>query len=61
MCDSDYDQSGVGDQSDVDYLINVVSGGQPHRGRDPDFNRDGNPDQGDVDAPVNVIAGGVCP
>lgn len=61
VCDPDYDQSGVGDQSDVDYLINVVSGGDNPTGRDPDFNRDGNPDQGDVDALVNVIAGGVCP
>ncbi|MBI1189955.1 MAG: phosphodiesterase [Tepidisphaera sp.] len=61
MCNADVNQDGVADQGDVDYLINVIAGGENPTGIDPDFNRDGVADQGDIDALVNVIAGGVCP
>ncbi|MFA6046015.1 MAG: hypothetical protein WC718_13615 [Phycisphaerales bacterium] len=60
-CDPDVNQDGNADQGDVDYLLNVVAGGENPTGIDPDFNQDGNVDQGDVDALVNVIAGGACP
>ncbi|MBI1190559.1 MAG: hypothetical protein GC200_07790 [Tepidisphaera sp.] len=60
-CDPDYNQDGVADQGDVDYLINAVAGGDNPTGRNLDFNNDGVADQGDVDALVNVIAGGNCP
>ncbi|MBI1190575.1 MAG: hypothetical protein GC200_07870 [Tepidisphaera sp.] len=60
-CDPDVNQDGVADQGDVDYLINVVAGGQNPSGIDPDFNQDGVADQGDIDALINVVAGGVCP
>jgi len=60
-CNPDVNQDGNSDQGDVDYLINVVAGGDNPTGVDPDFNHDGNPDQGDVDALINVIAGGDCP
>jgi hypothetical protein len=59
-CDPDMNQDGNVDQGDVDYLINVVGGGDNPTGIDPDFNRDGNVDQGDVDALLNVVAGGSC-
>ncbi|MBI1189396.1 MAG: DUF11 domain-containing protein [Tepidisphaera sp.] len=61
MCDPDVNQDGVADQGDVDYLINVVAGGENPTFIDPDFNHDGVGDQGDVDALINVIAGGECP
>ena len=61
MCDPDVNQDGNADQGDVDYLINVVAGGDNPTSIDPDFNHDGNVDQGDIDALVNVIAGGNCP
>ena len=61
VCDPDVNQDGNADQGDVDYLINVVAGGDNPTGIDPDFNRDGNADQADVDALINVVAGGACP
>ncbi len=61
VCDPDLNQDGNSDQGDIDYLINVIAGGNNPSGIDPDFNRDGNSDQGDIDALVNVIAGGACP
>lgn len=61
VCDPDLNQDGNADQGDVDYLINVVAGGENPTGIDPDFNQDGNIDQGDIDALLNVIAGGDCP
>ena len=60
-CDPDMNQDGNADQGDIDYLINVVAGGENPTGVDPDFNRDGNADQGDIDALLNVVAGGACP
>ncbi|MBI1191075.1 MAG: hypothetical protein GC200_10395 [Tepidisphaera sp.] len=60
-CDPDVNQDGVSDQGDVDYLINVIAGGENPTGINPDFNQDGVADQGDIDALVNVIAGGPCP
>jgi len=60
-CDADVNQDGVADQGDVDYLINVIAGGENPTGIDADFNQDGVADQGDVDALVNVVAGGPCP
>ncbi len=60
-CNPDANQDGNVDQGDVDYLINVVAGGDNTAGFDPDFNHDGNVDQGDVSALIDVIAGGVCP
>lgn len=60
-CDPDLNQDGVADQGDVDFLVDVIAGGQNPSGIDPDFNRDGVADQGDVDALVNVVAGGACP
>ncbi|MBI1189336.1 MAG: hypothetical protein GC200_01460 [Tepidisphaera sp.] len=60
-CNADLNDDGVADQGDIDYLINVVAGGENPAGIDPDFNGDGVADQGDVDALVNVVAGGACP
>ncbi|MBI1191324.1 MAG: hypothetical protein GC200_11670 [Tepidisphaera sp.] len=60
-CDPDVNQDGVADQGDVDYLINVIAGGENPSGIDPDFNHDGVGDQGDVDALINTIASGQCP
>jgi len=60
-CDPDVNQDGNSDQGDVDYLINVIAGGDNPTGIDPDFNHDGNADQADVDALIDVIAGGDCP
>jgi hypothetical protein len=60
-CDPDVNQDGNADQGDVDYLLNVVAGGENPTEIDPDFNQDGNVDQGDVDALLNVVAGGACP
>ncbi|MFA6046156.1 MAG: hypothetical protein WC718_14325 [Phycisphaerales bacterium] len=59
-CDPDVNQDGNVDQGDVDYLINVVAGGDNPTNIDADFNRDGNVDQGDVDSLVNAVAGGGC-
>ncbi|MFA6045938.1 MAG: hypothetical protein WC718_13230, partial [Phycisphaerales bacterium] len=61
VCDPDVNQDGNADQGDIDYLLNVVAGGDNPTNIDPDFNLDGNVDQGDVDALVNVVAGGACP
>ncbi len=61
VCDPDVNQDGNADQGDVDYIINVIAGGDNPTNIDPDFNQDGNSDQGDIDALVNVIAGGACP
>ena len=61
ICDPDLNQDGNADQGDVDYIINVIAGGDNPTNIDPDFNQDGNSDQGDIDALVNVIAGGECP
>ncbi|MFA6044414.1 MAG: hypothetical protein WC718_05470 [Phycisphaerales bacterium] len=60
-CDPDFNQDGNVDAGDIDYLINVVAGGENTTGRDPDFNNDGNADANDVDALLNVVAGGNCP
>ncbi|MBI1191272.1 MAG: hypothetical protein GC200_11400 [Tepidisphaera sp.] len=60
-CDPDVNQDGVADQGDVDYLINVIAGGENPNNANADFNNDGVADQGDVDALINVIAGGACP
>ena len=60
-CNADVNQDGNSDQGDIDYLINVVAGGENPTGIDPDFNHDGNVDQGDIDALLNVVAGGACP
>ena len=60
VCDADVNQDGNADQGDVDYLINVVAGGDNPTNVDPDFNRDGNVDQGDGDALINAVAGGGC-
>ncbi|MBI1190466.1 MAG: hypothetical protein GC200_07300 [Tepidisphaera sp.] len=60
-CDPDVNQDGVADQGDVDYLINVIAGGDNPTGINPDFNSDGVADQGDVDALINTIASGMCP
>ena len=60
-CDPDVNQDGNADQGDIDYLINVIAGGDNPTFIDPDFNHDGNVDQGDVDALIDVIAGGACP
>ena len=60
-CDPDVNQDGNADQGDIDYLINVVAGGDNPTNIDPDFNHDGNVDQGDIDALINVVAGGNCP
>ena len=61
VCDPDVNQDGNADQGDIDYLIDVIAGGDNTTGIDPDFNQDGNSDQGDIDALVNVVAGGACP
>ena len=60
-CDPDVNQDGNADQGDIDYLINVIAGGENPSGVEADFNQDGNSDQGDIDALVNVVAGGGCP
>ena len=60
-CDPDMNWDGNADASDLDYLINVIAGGENPTGRNPDFNRDGNVDQGDIDALINYTAGGACP
>ena len=60
-CDADLNRDGNTDQGDVDYLINVIAGGDNPANANPDFNCDGNADQGDIDALINVIAGGACP
>lgn len=60
-CDPDMNQDGNADQGDIDYLVNVVAGGENPSGIDADFNQDGNVDQGDIDSLINVIAGGSCP
>lgn len=60
-CDADLNWDGSADAGDIDYLVNVLSGGDNPTGRFPDFNRDGNEDQDDVAALINTIAGGGCP
>ena len=60
-CDPDLNQDGNADQGDVDYLINVVAGGDNPGSVNPDFNHDGNVDQADIDSLINVVAGGLCP
>ena len=60
-CDPDMNWDGNADAGDLDYLINVIAGGENITGRNPDFNHDGNVDQGDIDALINSIAGGGCP
>ena len=61
VCPADLNADGSVDQGDIDYLINVVAGGENPTEIDPDFNHDGNTDQADVDAMINVVAGGACP
>lgn len=60
-CDPDLSRDGNVDQSDIDYLLNVIAGGANPNGVDPDFNRDGNADSADVDSLINTVAGGACP
>lgn len=60
-CDADVNRDGAVDQGDVDYLLNVVAGGENPTGIDPDFDHDGAVGQGDVDAILDVVAGGACP
>lgn len=60
-CNPDVNGDGNVDQGDVDYLINVVAGGNNDTNIDPDFNHDGNVDQADVDALLDRVAGGPCP
>ena len=60
-CNPDLNRDGNADQGDIDYLINVLAGGDNPTTIDPDFNQDGTTDQGDIDVLLNVIAGGVCP
>lgn len=60
-CDGDLNRDGNVDQADIDYIIDIISGGPNPAGSDPDFNHDGNVDQGDVDALINYSAGGGCP
>lgn len=60
-CNPDLNQDGNVDQSDVEYLVNVIAGGADPIGIDPDFTRDGNSDQSDIAALINVVAGGNCP
>lgn len=61
VCNLDFNADGNVDQGDIDYLINIVAGGDNPESRDPDFNHDGNADQSDIDALINAIAGGSCP
>jgi hypothetical protein len=60
-CDPDMNADGNVDQGDIDYLINIIAGGDNPENRDADFNLDGNADASDVDALINVVAGGGCP
>ncbi|MCE7974704.1 MAG: hypothetical protein DYG92_10355 [Leptolyngbya sp. PLA1] len=60
-CDPDYNQDGNVDQGDVDYIINIVSGGENPTGAPGDFNHDGNADQDDIAALINTVGGGGCP
>ncbi|MBI1190402.1 MAG: hypothetical protein GC200_06960 [Tepidisphaera sp.] len=60
-CDPDLNNDGVVDAGDVDYLINVIAGGDNPENVDTDFNHDGVADQTDVDALINAVAGGGCP
>ncbi|MBI1191222.1 MAG: hypothetical protein GC200_11150 [Tepidisphaera sp.] len=60
-CNPDVNQDGATDQGDVDYLINVIAGGENPNNINPDFNQDGASDQGDIDALINTIASGQCP
>ena len=60
-CDPDLNWDGNADDGDIDYLINVLAGGDNPTGRNPDFNRDGSVDQGDIDALLNYVSGGPCP
>ncbi|MBI1190603.1 MAG: hypothetical protein GC200_08010 [Tepidisphaera sp.] len=59
-CSADFNQDGVADQGDLDYLIDIIAGAPNIHDANPDFNRDGVADQGDVDAAINVVAGGDC-
>lgn len=54
----DLNGDGNADQQDVDYLINVISGGDNPNSIDPDFNHDGNADQADIDDLIRALAGG---
>lgn len=60
-CNPDFNDDGVVDQGDIDYLINAIAGGGNPNGRETDFNQDGVSDQTDLDALINVVAGGACP
>lgn len=60
-CDPDISQDGNTDQTDIDYLVNIIAGGDNPLNADPDFNLDGNVDQLDVDSLITRIAGGPCP
>ncbi len=60
-CCPDLTADGNVDQDDVNYLANVIAGGENPLGVDPDFNRDGNADQDDVLALINAVSGGGCP
>lgn len=60
-CCPDLTADGNVDQDDVNYLANVIAGGENPLGVDPDFNRDGNTDQDDVLALITAVSGGGCP
>lgn len=60
-CDPDLNKDGNIDQTDVDFLLNLIAGGDNPDAIDPDFNKDGNADTYDIDALVNTLAGGGCP
>lgn len=60
-CNGDLNRDGNLDQSDIEYLLNIIVSGDNPAGSDPDFNHDGNTDQADIDALVNVVGGGSCP
>ncbi|MCE7974436.1 MAG: hypothetical protein DYG92_08985 [Leptolyngbya sp. PLA1] len=60
-CCPDMTADGNIDQDDVNYLANVIAGGENPLAVDPDFNRDGNADQDDVLALINAVGGGGCP
>lgn len=60
-CETDLTQDGNSNQDDIDYLIDVIAGGDNYNNIDPDFNGDGNVNQDDIIALINTIGGGGCP
>lgn len=61
VCDPDYNQDGMADQGDIEYLSDVIAGGSNPTERDPDYNQNGMADQDDVAALINTVSGGGCP